>query len=182
MGTTSRTSISFARLPERDFNYDDNDDERNMSRENNRPELVSRPSDGRAAEPLLKDDAQSGEPGERGRSNYEVEEQSRRRHQMRSQSPKSAASKHATRKKYIMAGVFLLLSLFTFVVQTEIAVYIQSELDWRKPYFMLSVVPSLPLPATLRLTTTEVIGTILIIWADRSFRRFNLVIVPMDPG
>lgn len=36
-----------------------------------------------------------------------------------------------------MAGVFLLLSLFTFVVQTEIAVYIQSELDWRKPYFML---------------------------------------------
>jgi hypothetical protein len=43
----------------------------------------------------------------------------------------------ATRKKYMIAGGFLLLSLASFVIQTETAVYIQHELHWDKPYCML---------------------------------------------
>lgn len=43
----------------------------------------------------------------------------------------------ATRQKYMIASGFLLLSLASFVVQTETAVYIQHELHWDKPYCML---------------------------------------------
>lgn len=43
----------------------------------------------------------------------------------------------ATRKKYILAAFFLGVSLITFVIQTETAVYIQRELNWHKPYCML---------------------------------------------
>ncbi|KAI5291852.1 hypothetical protein KEM54_005288 [Ascosphaera aggregata] len=45
--------------------------------------------------------------------------------------------KDATRRKYLYAGFFLALSLISFVVQTETAVYIQKELGWVKPYCML---------------------------------------------
>lgn len=55
---------------------------------------------------------------------------------VRSQSPGKDAEK-ATRRKYMIAAVFLLLSLVSFVAQTESAVYIQHELHWNKPYFML---------------------------------------------
>lgn len=47
------------------------------------------------------------------------------------------AAKDATRKKYTYAGFFLILSLISFVVQTETAVYIQTELGWNKAYCML---------------------------------------------
>lgn len=43
----------------------------------------------------------------------------------------------ATRKKYVLASFFLGVSLVSFVIQTETAVYIQRELDWHKPYCML---------------------------------------------
>ena len=43
----------------------------------------------------------------------------------------------AVRKKYIYAGFFLVLSLVSFVIQTETAVYIQHELKWNKHYAML---------------------------------------------
>jgi len=55
---------------------------------------------------------------------------------MRSRSP-AVAKDHATKKKYMLAAVFLVLSLVSFVVQTETAVYIQSNLGWKKPYLML---------------------------------------------
>jgi drug/metabolite transporter (DMT)-like permease len=37
----------------------------------------------------------------------------------------------------MLAGIFLLLSLVSFVIQTETAVYIQHELGWKKAYSML---------------------------------------------
>jgi len=43
----------------------------------------------------------------------------------------------ATKKKYTLAAVALVLSLISFVIQTETAVYIQSELGWKKAYAML---------------------------------------------
>ncbi|KAI9823728.1 MAG: hypothetical protein M1832_002285 [Thelocarpon impressellum] len=97
-----------------------------------RPELL-RPGDGRSQLPLLHDD-------ERGRPSYEspddVERRAVRRAQLRSRSPNSAAALD-TRKKYTYAGAFLLLSLVSFTIQTETAVYIQHELGWKKAYCML---------------------------------------------
>lgn len=43
----------------------------------------------------------------------------------------------AVKKKYTYAAFFLLLSLVSFVIQTETAVYIQKELGWNKAYAML---------------------------------------------
>lgn len=59
---------------------------------------------------------------------------------MRSKSPEGSAdalAKQQTRQKYFIASGFLLLSLASFVVQTETAVYIQHDLGWDKPYCML---------------------------------------------
>ena len=46
-------------------------------------------------------------------------------------------ARHATRKRYTYAAFFLVLSLISFAVQTETAVYIQSQLHWNKAYCML---------------------------------------------
>jgi hypothetical protein len=46
-------------------------------------------------------------------------------------------ARYETRKRYTYAGIFLALSLVSFTVQTETAVYIQHELKWEKPYCML---------------------------------------------
>ncbi|QIW96018.1 hypothetical protein AMS68_001536 [Peltaster fructicola] len=43
----------------------------------------------------------------------------------------------ATRKRYTYAAGFLLISLVSFAIQTETAVYIQKNLGWRKAYCML---------------------------------------------
>ncbi|CDM28657.1 hypothetical protein DTO013E5_911 [Penicillium roqueforti] len=104
----------------------------------NRPPL-HRPTDGRSQQPLLKDDR----PRSRPRSsfgNYDTEGQpmlhESRRPTIRSKSPERDAAL-ATRKKYMVASGFLVLSLISFVVQTETASYIQNELHWKKPYCML---------------------------------------------
>ena len=109
-----------------------------------RPSLL-RPTDGRSQQPLLEDQL---EDDNRGRTGYDSdseawEDAERRRvirSQLRSRSPGTAA-KLANKKKYTYAGFFLLLSLVSFVVQTETAVYIQHELKWDKAYCMLYVVP-----------------------------------------
>lgn len=101
-----------------------------------RPPL-HRPADGRSHQPLLGDDDM-----ERGRMGYETSIDGgdrphfSRRSTMRSRSPDTQA-KIATRKKYTYAAFFLGLSLVSFVVQTETAVYIQHELKWNKAYCML---------------------------------------------
>ena len=95
---------------------------------------LQRPSDGRSQTPLLKD--------ERGRSSYDGPNERTRpafaakRSTFRSRSPDMEDSA-ATRKKYTYAAFFLLLSLVSFTVQTETAVYIQHELKWNKAYAML---------------------------------------------
>lgn len=57
---------------------------------------------------------------------------------MRSQSPgRVEKAMKETRRTYMYAGFFLVLSLISFVIQTETAVYIQHELGWSKAYAML---------------------------------------------
>ncbi|EKD17099.1 uncharacterized protein L3040_000376 [Drepanopeziza brunnea f. sp. 'multigermtubi'] len=100
---------------------------------------LHRPADGHSHQPLLgKDDE------DRGRTGYDNAPDSPggerppfpRRSTMRSRSPDTQA-KLATRKKYTYAAFFLGLSLVSFVIQTETAVYIQHELGWNKAYCML---------------------------------------------
>lgn len=93
---------------------------------------MHRPTDGRSHMPLLKED--------RGRPSYDNGNQRpappSRRSTFRSRSPDMVGSSE-TRKKYTYAAFFLGLSLISFVIQTETAVYIQHELGWKKPYCML---------------------------------------------
>ncbi|KAL4879390.1 hypothetical protein BJY04DRAFT_95161 [Aspergillus karnatakaensis] len=97
------------------------------------------PLDGRSHQPLLEDE----EPGRTsaGGLGYGDAEgrpmlHHSRRSTMRSKSPDTLAEQQ-TRQKYWIASGFLLLSLASFVVQTETAVYIQHDLGWDKPYCML---------------------------------------------
>ena len=55
----------------------------------------------------------------------------------REQDPSSTAAAAATRKRYTYAAVFLAISLVSFAIQTETAVYIQHNLHWKKAYCML---------------------------------------------
>lgn len=114
-----------------DSDYDFGGEEVEMG--DTRPPL-HRPTDGRSGVPLLKD--------ERGRSSYDVSSGSARpafatrRSTFRSRSPDMEGSS-AVRKKYTYAAFFLLLSLITFVIQTETANYIQKGLGWNKAFAML---------------------------------------------
>ena len=45
--------------------------------------------------------------------------------------------KSATKRRYMLASIFLILSLISFAVQTETAVYITRQLQWNKSYCML---------------------------------------------
>jgi drug/metabolite transporter (DMT)-like permease len=100
---------------------------------------MHRPSGGLSRTPLLRDDKEDS----RGRTDYESPEGSARppfharRSTFRSRSPSYAEPANSTRRKYTYAAFFLGLSLITFVVQTETAVYIQHELKWNKHYAML---------------------------------------------
>ena len=95
---------------------------------------LHQPTDERSQTPLLKE--------ERGRPSYDGSNGSARpafptkRSTFQSRSP-DMEDPSATRKKYTYAAFFLLLSLVTFVVQTETAKYIQHELKWDKAYAML---------------------------------------------
>ena len=59
-----------------------------------------------------------------------------RRNTLRSRSPATHA-RLAAKKKYTYAAVFLIVSLVSFCVQTELAAYVQHELGWNKAYCML---------------------------------------------
>ncbi|KAL4806675.1 hypothetical protein BDV18DRAFT_137999 [Aspergillus unguis] len=97
------------------------------------------PFDGRSHQPLLGDERQdrlSGGGYEYGDAEGRPMLHHSRRSTMRSKSPDALAKQH-TRQKYFIAAGFLMLSLVSFVVQTETAVYIQHDLGWDKPYCML---------------------------------------------
>ncbi|KAL6235949.1 hypothetical protein BDW75DRAFT_125810 [Aspergillus navahoensis] len=95
--------------------------------------------DGRSHQPLLNDE-QQGRISTGGFGYGDAEGRPMLHHSgrstMRSKSP-DALAKQQTRQKYFIASGFLLLSLASFVVQTETAVYIQHDLGWDKPYCML---------------------------------------------
>lgn len=59
-----------------------------------------------------------------------------RRSTLRSHSPDAHAAA-TVRKKYTIAGIFLVLCLVAFVVQTELGAYVQQDLGWNKAYCML---------------------------------------------
>ena len=77
-------------------------------------------------------------PSDKARQSYEGPRPSasRRSSRFRERDPDDAA-KAATKKRYMYAAGFLLLSLISFAVQTETAVYIQHNLHWNKAYCML---------------------------------------------
>lgn len=56
---------------------------------------------------------------------------------MHSHNPRDDTAARATRKKYTYAAFFLLLSLISFCVQTELSAYIQHDLGWDKAYCMM---------------------------------------------
>ncbi|KAG0652617.1 Solute carrier family 35 member F5 [Hyphodiscus hymeniophilus] len=117
-----------------DGEADSDDDVDEM--DDRRPAL-HRPTDGRSHQPLLhKDDEERGRTGFASPDLPDRPPAFSRRSTMRSRSPDTQA-KLATRKKYTYAAFFLGLSLVSFVVQTETAVYIQHDLHWNKAYCML---------------------------------------------
>ncbi|KAL6708627.1 hypothetical protein ACN47E_002608 [Coniothyrium glycines] len=61
---------------------------------------------------------------------------SRSTHHFHERDPETQAT-YETRRKYTYAAFLLALSLVSFTVQTETAVYIQHQLKWEKPYCML---------------------------------------------
>ncbi|XXH04079.1 hypothetical protein Hte_010490 [Hypoxylon texense] len=137
--------------------YDSEDDDTMPDHNSKRPAFL-RPADGRSVTPLLKksDDDDVG----RGRPRYNHSRPTSplpypvpsasssaaaatpsrpafsRQSTMRSRSPDTAA-RTAARKKYTLAAVFLVVSLVSFCVQTELGRYVQHELGWDKAYCML---------------------------------------------
>ncbi|TVY37723.1 putative vacuolar membrane protein [Lachnellula occidentalis] len=103
---------------------------------------LHRQTDGRSHQPLLRKDSDVEARGRSRGSGYNTPEAPERpslftrRSTMRSRSPDTQA-KLATRKKYTYAAFFLGLSLVSFTIQTETAVYIQHEMGWNKAYCML---------------------------------------------
>lgn len=98
---------------------------------------MHRPTDGQSHQPLLKEEegrgrSEFGSPNGSARPAFVA-----RRSTFRSRSPSFADSENTTRRKYIYAGFFLLLSLVSFVIQTETAYHIQHTLGWKKAYCML---------------------------------------------
>ncbi|KAH8698509.1 putative DUF6 domain protein [Talaromyces proteolyticus] len=95
-------------------------------------------AEGQSNQPLLKEDGRGRESNtfSEALNGHPSRPPNSRRSTFRSRTP-DIDEKNLTRRKYLLASGFLLLSLISFVVQTETAVYIQHELHWNKPYCML---------------------------------------------
>ncbi|KAF3482526.1 uncharacterized protein GIQ15_05285 [Arthroderma uncinatum] len=118
----------------RGYNSAEEDSDGDMAIE--RPSM-QRPGESRSKVPLLKGESR-GRSSSVGPASMEEGRPSiaRARPSLRSRSPDFDA-KNATRKKYMIAAFALVISLISFTVQTQTAVYIQQELGWNKPYCML---------------------------------------------
>ncbi|KAK4557033.1 hypothetical protein LTR86_006014 [Recurvomyces mirabilis] len=112
---------------------DDLDDleERDMPSDLRRPSRPSTAMNGHGGQhsPLLSQNDKHDDPTEPSLSH-------RRSSRFHERDPDSAA-RAATRKRYTYAAIFLGISLVSFAIQTETAVYIQHNLGWKKPYCML---------------------------------------------
>ncbi|KAF6816630.1 duf6 domain-containing protein [Colletotrichum sojae] len=129
---------------ERDYDEDDDD-----MADHRRPPLL-RNHDSRSGQPLLKpksDDDADLHDDHHGRMGYSTRSRGgsplltpnrptfSRSSTMRAHSPSTATAN--ARRKYIYAAFFLVLSLVSFVIQTELSAYIQQEMGWDKAYCML---------------------------------------------
>lgn len=137
---SSNVSATKSSTPSRhvSFEQDHSDLEDDAGNMEDRRLPLHRPGDGRSHQPLL-----HNSDSDRGRSGYRSSPDTatrppvfNHRSTLRSRSPDTQA-KLATKKKYTYAAFFLVLSLISFVIQTETAVYIQSDLGWNKAYCML---------------------------------------------
>lgn len=112
------------------LDFDDWDDHDAAAMPSDLRPSQERERDGRAANaPLLgrhKDEDEGAEGAGLVRSTHHFHERD----------PESQA-KFETRRRYTYAAFLLALSLVSFTVQTETAVYIQHQLKWEKPYCML---------------------------------------------
>jgi hypothetical protein len=88
---------------------------------------IHRHNDGKSQQPLLGNQSDDTSP---------ISPTLSRRRTFTERDPEILA-RHATRRRYTYAAFFLFLSLISFAVQTETAVYIQSRLKWNKAYCML---------------------------------------------
>jgi hypothetical protein len=116
---------------------EEDDDEYTNMPSDLRPEL-HRAMDGRSQQPLLSGKNQGYDDDEPVRPSP-TRRRSRTFHEM---DPEALAAR-ATRQRYIYASFFLVLSLISFVVQTETASYVASELGWKKSYCMLYATPDI---------------------------------------
>lgn len=119
---------------ETDVDDETTDDELAMARPS-----MSKPTESRSNVPLLKEEHRGRHHGTtfaRPTAESRTVSDASRRSSFRSKMP-DYDSKRATRRKYIIASFFLVLSLISFTVQTQTAVFIQQELGWDKPYCML---------------------------------------------
>ncbi|KAH0436539.1 hypothetical protein CcaCcLH18_04345 [Colletotrichum camelliae] len=129
-----------------DYFEHDYDDDDAMSDTHRRPPLL-RNHDSRSGQPLLKPKSDDDDHLNDDRHGYSTRSRGgsplltpnrptfSRGSTLRAHSPSTA--KANARKKYIYAAFFLVLSLFSFVIQTELSAYIQQELGWNKAYCML---------------------------------------------
>lgn len=95
-----------------------------------------RPTDGKSGTPLLGENRK-----ENGFTTGDLTDDGprpllRRKSTFKEVDPDLAA-KTATRKRYTYAAFFLAVSLISFTIQTETAVYIKKHLGWSKSYAML---------------------------------------------
>ena len=128
---------SSARIEEASFSDSDNDLGEGEDDMMERPPM-HRPSDGRSQLPLLYKD--EGVPPYHSSLESPRPLLSARRSTFRSITPADQDNAMSqTRRKYTYAGFFLLLSLVSFVIQTETAIHIQHDLGWKKAYSMLWV-------------------------------------------
>lgn len=92
-----------------------------------------RPVESKSSQPLLSNDKPNTDYASPHRPAMQT-----RRSTFRERDPDVEAAK-ATKRRYTIAGGFLILSLISFTIQTETAVYIQHTLKWNKAYCMLWV-------------------------------------------
>ena len=94
-----------------------------------------RPTDGKSGTPLL--NPQKKENGYAGDEfGGDAPRLLRRKSTFKEVDP-DVAARSATRKRYTYAAFFLAVSLVSFTIQTETAVYIKKHLGWSKSYGML---------------------------------------------
>ncbi|KAF1823799.1 uncharacterized protein K489DRAFT_318242 [Dissoconium aciculare CBS 342.82] len=97
-----------------------------------------KPQLNRAGSHLLHQPLLAGDKPQRYASPSRSRNASRTRQSSRFRERESqTATRDDTRTRYTYAAIFLVISLITFAIQTETAVYIQHTLKWNKAYCML---------------------------------------------